>query len=246
VRLFPRFDLVGSPLVAAVLGIMLGSEAARPLRPRRCDRRARWPKNAGLGAIAGAIVRGAVVPAMVRCAEGAARRDLGILRWLPLPAPVRVAVSVLALDYTMYLWHRALHDVPQLWRFHAVHHADADLDTTTALRFHAGELAASVPFRCLQVTVLGVSPGVALTYEVAMQCAALVHHANLRLPWSLERVLGLVFVTPRMHGIHHSTDPRELASNWSVIFSFWDRLHGTHLLREAQPTIGLPAEAPPG
>ena len=241
VRIFPGFDLVGSPLVAAAFAAALGAETARPLRPRRCDRRPRWTANAALGALAAVVVRAAVVPAMVRCARAAARRQFGLLRWLPLPAPVQAACGILALDYTMYLWHRALHRVPLLWRFHAVHHADPDLDATTALRFHVGELVASLPFRCLQVTLLGVPSGVALTYEVAMQCAAIAHHSNTRLPWGLERALGLVFVTPRMHGIHHSTDPRELASNWSVIFSFWDRLHRTHRLRETQPPIGLPA-----
>ncbi len=244
-RLLPGFDLVGGPVVAVVLGAASGLEAARPLRPRRCDRRSRWRTNASFGALAAAIVRVAVVPAMVRCAREVAARNGGLLRRLPLPGAVRVIAGVLALDYTMYLWHRALHGAPLLWRFHATHHADRDLDATTALRFHAGELAASLPFRCLQVAALGVSPRLVLTYEVAMQTAAVLHHSNTRLPWRLEQALGLVFVTPRMHGIHHSTDARELASNWSVIFSFWDRLHGTHSLHEPQPTIGLLPENDP-
>ena len=153
--------------------------------------------------------------------------------------------SVLALDYSMYLWHRALHRVSALWRFHSVHHADVDLDASTALRFHVGELAASLPFRCAQVSLLGVSANVALGYEVAMQVAAIFHHSNTRLPVALEQWVGLVVVTPRMHGLHHSIETRELHSNWSVIFSIWDRLHGTHRFRRTQPTIGLTAENDP-
>ena len=244
-RLLPGFDLVGGAVVGAALAGAAGLEAALPLRPRRCGRRSRWSENASFGALAAAIVRVAVVPAMVRCAREAGARNAGVLRWLPVPGALRVVAGVLALDYTMYLWHRALHGAPWLWRFHAAHHADRDLDASTALRFHPGELAASLPFRCLQVSVLGVNPRLALTYEVALQAAAVFHHSNARLPWSVERGLGLVFVTPRMHGIHHSTDARELASNWSVIFSFWDRLHGTHRLHEAQPTIGLLPENDP-
>lgn len=182
---------------------------------------------------------------MLGCARWATRSNLGLVRWLPLPAPLRAVAGFLALDYTMYLWHRALHGVSTLWRFHSVHHADADLDASTALRFHVGELAASLPFRCAQVSVLGVSANVALTYEVAMQTAAIFHHSNTRLPEVLERWIGFVVVTPRMHGVHHSVDTRDLQSNWSVLFSFWDRLHGTHRWRETPPTIGLARENDP-
>lgn len=191
------------------------------------------------------IVRAAILPAIDRCARWTAKANLGLVRWLPLPAPMRAVAGFLALDYTMYLWHRALHGVSTLWRFHAVHHADVDLDASTALRFHVGELAASLPFRCAQVSLLGVSTGVALTYEAVMQAAAIFHHSNSRLPDALERRLGLIIVTPRMHGIHHSVDTRELESNWSVLFSFWDRLHGTHRSRKGEPTIGLAPENDP-
>ena len=240
-RIYPALDLVGGPLVAAVFGAATLLEAARPLRPRSAARRSRWPQNALTGLLAGVLVRGVVVPAAQAAARAAARRRLGLLRWVPMPRLVRIGLGILALDYTMYLWHRALHR-PPLWRFHAVHHADPDLDATTALRFHAGEILASVPYRCAQVIALGVSPSVALAYEVMMQSAALFHHANLRLPQRVDRALSYVIVTPRMHGVHHSVETRELDSNWSVVFSFWDRLHGTFRERAGQPRIGLAPE----
>lgn len=254
VRIFSRFDVLGGALLAGALISVVIAETARPLRPRQRTRRSRWPENAGYGVLAAILVRGAIEPAIDGCARWAAKRNpkrnrnSGLLmRWLPLPAvgPVRAAVGFLALDYTMYLWHRALHEVSVLWRFHSVHHADADLDASTALRFHVGELAASLPFRCVQASMLGVSSSVALSYDVAMQAAAIFHHSNTRLPDSVERWLGFVFVTPRMHGIHHSVTTCERDSNWSVLFSFWDRLHGTHRSREGQPTIGLVSENTP-
>lgn len=238
-RVLPAFDLVGGPLVVAMCGAAAVAETVAPLRRRVSKRRERWPRNVAFAALAAVIVRGAIVPATQACARKAARHRFGLLRWLPLPRVIRGAVGILALDYTMYLWHRALH-APPLWRFHAVHHADRDLDVTTALRFHAGELIASLPFRCLQVGVLGVEPSLALTYEVAMQLAALFHHSNLRLPAVVDAALSSVVVTPRMHGVHHSVELRETASNWSVLFSFWDRLHGTFRARHDQPIIGLP------
>jgi len=245
-RIYPGLDLVGGPVVAAVCATATLLETALPLRPRSAPRRSRWAENALAGLLAAVFVRGAVVPAAQAAARAAARRRLGLLRWLPMPGLVRVGLGILALDYTMYLWHRALHGVAPLWRFHAVHHADPDLDASTALRFHAGEILASVPYRCVQVVVLGVSPSVALAYEVAMQSAALFHHSNLRLPERVDRALSYVIVTPRMHGVHHSLDTRELESNWSVVFSFWDRLHGTFRERASQPRVGLAPENTPG
>lgn len=193
------------------------------------------------------MVRGAIIPATQACIRAAGRRRFGLLRWLPVEGLVRSAVGFLALDYTMYWWHRALHGWRPLWRFHAVHHADRDLDATTALRFHAGELACSLPFRCAQVIALGVEPSLALRYEITMQAAALFHHSNIRLPVGVEEMLSQIIVTPRLHGVHHSVETRDLHSNWSVVFSFWDRLHGTRRMRASQPVIGLAAaDAPPG
>src|SRR5215204_2241217 len=86
----------------------------------------------------------------------------GALAWLErrrrLRAWVEVALACVLLDYTLYLWHVATHRVPFLWRFHVVHHADLDLDATTALRFHFAELALSVPWRAAQILLIGVSP----------------------------------------------------------------------------------------
>jgi sterol desaturase/sphingolipid hydroxylase (fatty acid hydroxylase superfamily) len=78
---------------------------------------------------------------------------------------------------------------------------------------------------------------------VAFQCATLFHHSNVRLPIRLERALNKVIVTPRMHGIHHSIVKDETNSNYSVIFRWWDVLHGTLRLniKQADIIIGVPA-----
>ncbi len=243
-RIYPAFDLVGAPVVLAVCAVASIAESLLPLRRRTEPRGRRWSSNAWRGALAGLFVRAAVVPATQACARAVAKRG-GLVALLPVPPVVRAALGFLALDYTMYLWHRALHRLPALWRFHAVHHADRDLDATTALRFHLGELVASVPYRCAQVLVVGARPSLAIAYELAIQTAALFHHSNLRLPPSVDAAVAHVFVTPRMHGVHHSVVTDELQSNWSVVFSFWDRLHGTFEARAVPPSVGLaPANDP--
>jgi sterol desaturase/sphingolipid hydroxylase (fatty acid hydroxylase superfamily) len=151
------------------------------------------------------------------------------------------------MDLTFYWWHRANHRIPLLWRFHNVHHFDPDLDLSTAFRFHFVELAFSAGFRILQVGLIGISAWTYVVYEVIFQAGTLFHHSNIRLPIHIERMLVAVFVTPRMHGIHHSQVPMETNSNYSTVFSFWDRLHRTLGLNIPQSSIqiGVPGYVAP-
>jgi sterol desaturase/sphingolipid hydroxylase (fatty acid hydroxylase superfamily) len=168
--------------------------------------------------------------------------QFGLLHWIPMPAALQFLLGFLLLDLSFYYWHWLNHNVRLLWRFHNVHHADPDLDITTALRFHYGEVIYSVFFRLLQLGLLGVSPLTFIVYEIVFQTNTLFQHSNIRLPLRLERFLNKFIVTPRMHGIHHSQVPTELNSNYSVVFSCWDRIHKTLVLNVPQNdiTIGVP------
>ncbi|NIR61800.1 MAG: sterol desaturase family protein, partial [Gammaproteobacteria bacterium] len=47
--------------------------------------------------------------------------------WRPAVVPwwdgwAGLALDLLLLDFLIYWWHRANHEVPFLWRFHEVHH----------------------------------------------------------------------------------------------------------------------------
>lgn len=141
------------------------------------------------------------------------------------PLAFKSVITFLLLDYSNYIWHILLHKLPILWRFHLVHHTDLDLDITTAFRFHFGEMIGSVFFRGAAIVLTGASPIMVLIYEIAFEAATQFHHSNTRLPFRLEKALNTLIVTPRMHGIHHSIIKRETDSNYSIIFSFWDRLH---------------------
>jgi sterol desaturase/sphingolipid hydroxylase (fatty acid hydroxylase superfamily) len=151
------------------------------------------------------------------------------------------------MDLSFYYWHLVNHRVALLWRFHNVHHIDPDLDVSTALRFHFGELAFSAGFRIVQILLIGISAWVYVAYELFFQANTLFHHSNVRLPIRLERTLNRVLVTPRMHGIHHSHVQRETNSNYGVVFPWWDRLHRTLGLNVPQSaiTIGVPGYSNP-
>src|SRR5205814_832405 len=171
-----------------------------------------------------AVVRFAMLPVPMAVAMWAQDRHVGLLNWLSLPSLALWIATFLLMDYAYWWWHWANHMIPFLWRFHNVHHTDLDLDVSTAFRFHFGELLFSVFYRSAAVALIGVGPTLALVFEVSVEAATEFHHSNWRLPARGERILNYLIVTPRMHGIHHSIVERETNSNWSTIFSWWDRL----------------------
>ena len=175
------------------------------------------------------------------------RRRFGLLYLCRLPRTLHVILAIVLLDYTLYVWHVLTHRLPWLWRFHLVHHVDRDLDASTALRFHAGELALSVPWRAMQIAAIGVPPGALLVWQNMLLLSILFHHSNVELPVDVERLVARLVVTPRIHGIHHSIVPAEMNSNWSSGFTVWDYLHGTLRLDVPQQaiTIGVPAYPAP-
>src|SRR5436190_8173699 len=158
---------------------------------------------------------------------------------------IKFVMAFLLLDYSNYIWHILLHKMPVLWRFHLVHHTDLVVDVTTAFRFHFGEMIGSVIFRGASVLLIGASPLIVLIYEIAFEAATQFHHSNMKLPFRVEKKLNYLIVTPRMHGIHHSMIKRQTDSNYSIIFSFWDRLHRTVRLNVYQNEIvtGVPIYA---
>ena len=130
-----------------------------------------------------------------------------------------------------------------MWRFHNVHHIDPDVDVTTSFRFHFIEIIYSSLFRGLQVLIVGPSIAIYVFYEIVFQAGTMFHHSNIKLPLWLERAINYVFVTPRMHGIHHSAVKSETDSNYSVVLRWWDWIHRSiHLnVPHKDITIGVPA-----
>lgn len=233
-----------SPVAAgATLVAMLLLEAVWPLRHPLEPKARRMARNAALLGISAACVfllQAGFLTAVVAWAE---RRQFGLVPRIAPAGPWRVGLGVLALDYTLWHWHRWTHVVPFLWRFHVVHHADRDLDAATGARFHFGEMSLSVVYRALQVLVIGADATTLAVWNGLLIPSVLFHHSNVRLDPRLERLLAPLLVTPRMHSIHHSNWRHETDSNWSSLLSVWDRLHGT--LRLDVPidavTIGVPA-----
>ena len=135
----------------------------------------------------------------VGAAADASAQGWGLLNNLPWPVWLETALAVLILDFAIWLQHLITHKVPLLWRLHRVHHADRDMDVTTAVRFHPVEIALSMLVKIGLVYVLGVSALAVLLFEILLNGTALFNHANLRLAPAADALLRLLLVTPDMH-----------------------------------------------
>lgn len=239
----PLMDRVGRPLLGGIFLALLFLQWRFPLRRQHFSALRRFVRNCVLSIPGFMIVRLAMLPIPLTLAIWAQDWHLGLLDWLQLPRWIAVAASLLLMDYAYWWWHWANHMIPLFWRFHNVHHTDLDMDVSTAARFHFGEMFFSIGFLSLAVVLFGIAPVVLLVFFISFEAATLFQHSNWRLPIGLERILNLILVTPRMHGIHHSIVQRETNSNWGTIFCWWDKLHRT--LRRDIPqneiTIGVAA-----
>lgn len=238
---------LSTSLFIGAFGLLWLLERRRPLRREVEPKLTRTGRNLALGGIAAATLQLIEQPAIQPLTSLVEKRRWGLLKLLRLPAWLEALLAVLLMDYTLYLWHLLAHRVPFLWRFHLPHHVDLDLDASTALRFHTGELAISTGWRATQVLVIGVSPFSLSVWQTLTLLAVLFQHSNVRLPLALERRLNRLVVTPRMHGIHHSLVKEETNSNWSSGLTVWDWLHGTLRLNVPQDSIiiGIPAYQEP-
>jgi sterol desaturase/sphingolipid hydroxylase (fatty acid hydroxylase superfamily) len=194
-------------------------------------------KNLALGLLNAAVTGLLFVGLWLGTAAWAERQHFGLLHRVELFAWARLAGAVLLFDAWMYWWHRLNHRIPFLWRFHRTHHSDPWMDVTTANRFHLGEIVLSSILRVPVIALLGLRLWELALYEAAMFTVVQLHHANIALPPWLDRALRALIVTPFMHKVHHSRWQPETDSNYSSLFSFWDRLFGTFRLRHDAHTL---------
>lgn len=232
------------------LGVFLGlfslfaaMEAFAPRRARSQPRRSRWFTNWGIIVIDTLTLRAMalLLPLLaVGAAYDAAANGWGLFNALDWPVWLEVVLAVLILDLAIWAQHLVTHKVPALWRLHRVHHADVDIDVTTAIRFHPVEIALSMLLKIGLVYLMGPAGIAVILFEIILNGTAMFNHANIKLPLWLDAILRKLLVTPDMHRVHHSVDRAEHDSNYGFALSIWDRIFGTYI---AQPTGGHDAMA---
>lgn len=226
-------------LVGGWFALLALGERAAPAAPRPPGSDARrLGRNLGLWAA------NTLMNPFVTAPIGVAAAALQFWTRPEMPPWAGLALDLLLLDLWTYLWHRANHEWPILWRFHSVHHRDGFLDTTSAVRFHPGEVAFSALARAPLIVGADISVQAVLAFDTLVLLGALFHHSNIRLPTRIERALRLVLVTPSHHWVHHHAVHADTDSNYGALLTLWDRLFGSWspTARTPEMQIGVEGE----
>jgi sterol desaturase/sphingolipid hydroxylase (fatty acid hydroxylase superfamily) len=218
-------DLIRVGSYLSVLGVMATWELLAPRRK--------------LTASNTVIARLFFMGGVVAVAAMAQDRGWGLLNLMEGPAWLELGLAVVALDFIIYWQHQVFHFVPILWRFHMMHHSDLDLDVSSGVRFHPVEIVISMVVKGVAVIALGVAPLAVVAFEIVLNGTSLFNHSNVKIPLSIEPILRWFVVTPDMHRIHHSVDPRETNSNYGFNVPWWDRLFGTYCAEPALGQLGM-------
>ncbi|MBS1495369.1 MAG: sterol desaturase family protein [Bacteroidetes bacterium] len=136
-------------------------------------------------------------------------------------------ITFVLLDLGEYIYHVIMHKVKRLWMFHIVHHSDNVVDVSTTLREHPGESCIRLCFTLIWVFLTGAFFWALLLRQIVQTFATLFAHMHYRLPQKIDSIVGLVFITPNLHHVHHHFKQPYTDTNYGDVLSIWDRLFGT-------------------
>lgn len=167
---------------------------------------------------------------LVKSSDWVVKSGFGVLQWLPvMPIWIQAICGLLVLDLIgAWLAHWIQHKTKWMWRFHIIHHADQNVDTTTANRHHPGESLIRFVFTIFAIIITGAPMWLIFLYQSLSVVLSQFNHANIILPKWLDNTLSTILVTPNMHHVHHHYVQPYTDSNYGNIFSIWDRLFGTY------------------
>ena len=210
-------------------------EFMSPRRPLTTSKSKRWFTNIGIIFINTIFIRLFFSAGAVGIALFVSENKWGIFNTLGISYWLAVILSVVVLDFAVYIQHVMFHAIPTLWRLHMMHHADMDIDVTTGTRFHPVEMILSMVIKGAAIIVLGAPPLGVIVFEILLNGTAMFNHGNIKLPLDLDAFLRMFVVTPDMHRVHHSVFPSETNSNYGFNLPWWDRIMGTY---KSQPMKG--------
>ena len=154
--------------------------------------------------------------------------QFGVVYWTQASTFMTIVIGFLALDFFGgWLVHLVEHKIKWMWRFHLVHHADNNVDVTTALRHHPIESIIRGIFFMAGVFISGAPMYAVMIFQTLLVLVAQFTHANISLPRWLDKGLSYFLVSPNMHKVHHHWQQPFTDSNYGAVLSIWDRLFGT-------------------
>ncbi|MBI4773045.1 MAG: sterol desaturase family protein [Deltaproteobacteria bacterium] len=208
-------------------GLFLGFELLIPYRKPSVSKTGRWVNNLTLTLLNSVVMYLLFAALIVHTAQYVTDNRLGVLNLADIPRWTKIVITVLIMDFVIYVWHLLNHEAPFFWRFHRVHHSDLNMDVSTSTRFHIGELAMSAVIKISLILFLGAELIAVIVFETLLVFCAQFCHSSLRVPPRLDSLLWILFVPPSMHRIHHSVVIKERNTNYGTILSVWDRWLGT-------------------
>lgn len=217
---------IGSMTVSLLFFYLL--ETIFPFYPAAEDRTLHGLSNIFIALFNALLIRFLLAGFILFCTLWANKYFSGFLTYIKFSFVWRLIISFVFLDILTYFWHRINHQVRFFWLFHRSHHNDTDMDATTALRFHPCEIVFSVFFKLPFLILMGIPLTEILIYEIILNISVIFHHSNWSFQGSTDSLLRRIIVTPYMHRYHHSANMKESSSNYSSVFSFWDRIFGTY------------------
>ncbi len=230
-------------IFVSVLVSLACIELIIPRRDLQSIKSRRWFTNLTIAAIGNGAVRLMGMIALPIVALSAAvyanSHGWGILNYMGLPVWANIIISIVVFDFAIYVQHVASHHIPILWRLHKVHHADTDIDVTTAVRFHPLEIMLSMLYKVVIVFLIGPPVFAVVVFEIILSSCAMFNHSNILLPSGVDRVLRLFLVTPDMHRVHHSVHENETNSNYGFNIPVWDYIFGTYIRQPKDGHVGM-------
>ena len=218
-------------------------EILTPRRQSQTKKSTRWIMNLSMSFMNTIVLRALFVSGALGVALIAENEGWGLLNLMMWPAWGEILAAIILLDFVIYGQHVLFHAFPFLWNLHKVHHSDVDIDVSTAVRFHPGEMVISMLIKIGAIMIIGASPAAVLIFEVLLNATAMFNHGNVRIPEQVDRMLRWIVVTPDMHRVHHSVISQECHRNFGFNLPWWDRMLGTYLHEPSQGheqmTIGL-------
>lgn len=138
-----------------------------------------------------------------------------------LPLAARIALGLVVHDLAAYGTHRALHTVPRLRRWHAVHHRSFELRWWTTFRFHPGDVALSSLVPLAVTAACGVGRDALAATAGIVFVVTMLSHADVWVPVAL----GSAVTTPLLHRRHRAHPTSE--THFALVLPVIDRLFGT-------------------
>ena len=227
-------DNEGTILLVGMLVALVFAATLEELLPRRKNSailKQRWFNNIGLTLINQVGVNLLTSGVVIAAAWWGESVGPGLLNGADLGFWPMLILAFLIFEFISYWFHRALHAIPWLWRIHAIHHCDTEVDFTTTFRNHPLELFINAPLTLPVILGLGFPVIVVTAYQLIKTSISIVAHSNIQLSKKVDNVIRKFIITPDYHRLHHCSEQKFTDSNFSASIPLYDYLFGTALSR---------------